>query len=145
MGAGESLRKAVGYFGGGSRDEDDSYDGYDSYGKYQEMPDEHERTRTLTLLQPARRGFFLAVPYVFDDVQEIGSRLKSEAPVIVDLHGCGAGLSERVVDFCGGLAYALDGGVYRIGEDVLLLIPTGMDLSNEAGGETFRHRFFKQA
>jgi cell division inhibitor SepF len=141
MSMNESLRKAVGYFDGGSRDEDE---GYDSYGEYDERPDEHNGTGKLALLQPAARGFFLAAPHVFDDVQEIGSRLKSDTPVIVDLHDCGAGLTERIVDFCSGLAYALDGGVHRIGQKILLLTPNCVDLSSEGGVDTFRHGFFDQ-
>jgi len=142
MGASESLRRAVGYFGGGGRDDDE---GYDSYGEDDHMPDAHDGTRPLMLLQPARRGFFLAAPHVFDDAQEIGARLKSDTPVIVDLHGCSPALSERIVDFCGGLVYALDGRVYRIGVEILLLAPRGVDLSSDSGAEAFRHGFFAQA
>jgi cell division inhibitor SepF len=141
MGASESLRKAAGYFGGGSRDDE----GYDGYGEYDERPDEHDGTRTLLLVQPARRGFFLAAPHVFDDVQEIGSRFKSDTPVIVDLHGCSPALGERIGDFCGGLVCALDGRVYRIGVEILLLTPRGMDFSSDSGAEAFRHGLFAQA
>ena len=53
MGASESLRKAVGYFGGGSRDDDE---GYDSHGEDDFMPGAHDDSRTLVLLpQPARQ------------------------------------------------------------------------------------------
>jgi hypothetical protein len=142
MGASESLRKAVGYFGGGSRDDDE---GYDSHGEDDFMPDAHDDSRTLVLLQPARCGFFLAAPHVFDDVQEIGSRLKSDTPVIVDLHGCSPALGERIVDFCGGLVCALDGHAYRIGVEILLLAPRGVDLSSDSGADAFRHGFFAQA
>jgi hypothetical protein len=141
MGAGGSPRRAVGYRGG-SRDQDDGYDGY---GEHDEGPGARDGTRPLMLLQPARRGFFLAAPHVFDDVRGIGSRLKSDTPVIVDLHGCGPGLSERVVDFCSGLVCALDGSAYRVGEEILLLAPRCVDLSSEAGAEAFRCGFFAQA
>ena len=141
MSVGESLRKAVGYFGGGH----DDYDGYDGYDQHDDRPRERDGTHALALVRPACTNFFLAAPHVFDDVQAIGFHLKSNAPVIVDLHGCGAGLTERVGDFCGGLAYALDGGLYRIGENILLLSPSCVDLSSEAGADAFRHGFFDQA
>ena len=48
----------------------------------------------------------------------------------------------RVVDFCAGLAYALDGNMYRVGESILLLTPKGVDLSSESGAEVFRYRCF---
>ena len=141
MGASESLRKAVGYFGGGSRDEDE---GYESHGEYDERADERDDAHTLVLLQPSRPGFFLAAPYVFDDVQEIGSRLKADTPVIVDLHGCGRGLSERIVDFCSGLVCALNGNVYSIGAEILLLTPRCVDLSSDSGADAFRQGLYSQ-
>ena len=141
MGVSESLRKAVGYFGSDSHE---GYDEYDAYDEYDDRPQEHDGTHTLALVRPASRDFFIAPPHVFDDVQAIASRLKSDTPVIVDLHGCEGGLMERVVDFCSGLAYALDGGLYRVGERIILLAPSSMDLSTEAGADAFRHGFFNQ-
>lgn len=140
MSVGESLRKAVGYFGGGH----DDYDEYDSYDQRDDRPQERDGTHALALVRPMCRDFFLAAPHAFDDVQAIGSQLKSNTLVIVDLHGCGVGLTERVVDFCSGLACALDGGLYRIGEKILLLSPSCVDLSSEAGADAFRHGFFNR-
>lgn len=139
MGVGESLRRAVGYFGGGSQDE------YDRYEEGDEWSEEHDGTHTLVLVRSAARDFFLAVPYVFDDVQAIGAHLKGDTSVIIDLHCCTGGLSERVVDFCSGLAYALGGNFYRIGEKVLLLTPSCVELSAELGAEAFRYNCFPRA
>jgi cell division inhibitor SepF len=139
MGVGESLRKAAGYFGGGSHDE------YDRYDLEDDEPEGRDGTHTLVLVRPTSRDFFLAVPHVFDDVQAIGTSLKADTAVIVDLHSCEAGLTERVVDFCGGLVYALGGGFYRIGDKVLLLSPSSVDFSTELGAEAFRHQVFGRA
>jgi SepF-like predicted cell division protein (DUF552 family) len=150
MGVGNSLRRAVGYFGGSSQD---AYDDYDDDG-YEQEPDVYERedlveersnVRPLRLVSPAvRHGFFVASPYAFDDVQSIAANLKRDISVIVDLHGTDDVLAERVVDFCGGLAYALDGNVYRIGEQVLLISPRCVDLSAELGADVFQHRIFSR-
>ncbi len=140
MGVGESLRKAAGYLGGGSHDDE-----YDRYDLEDDGPEEHDGTHTLVLVRSTSRDFFLAVPHVFDDVQAIGTYLKSGTAVIVDLHACGGGLGERVMDFCAGLVYALGGGFYRVGDGVLLLSPSCVDFSTELGPETFRHHVFPRA
>ncbi|MEZ5124951.1 MAG: cell division protein SepF [Thermoleophilia bacterium] len=138
MGVGQSLRKAVGYFGGGDQDEYDD----ERYEHYEDHAEEHDGAHTLVLVRQTSRDFFLAVPHAFDDVESIGNRLKSSVPVIVDVHARDRALIERVVDFCAGLAYALDGNMYRIGESILLLTPKGVDLSSESGAEVFRYRCF---
>jgi SepF-like predicted cell division protein (DUF552 family) len=140
MGVGESLRKAAGYFGGASHDDE-----YDRHDLGDDEPEGHDGTHTLVLVRPTSRDFFLAVPHVFDDVQAIGTYLKADTSVIVDLHSCGSDLAERVVDFCGGLVYALGGGFYRIGENVLLLSPSSVDFSTEFGADAFRHHVFGRA
>lgn len=139
MGVGQSLRKAVGYFNGGAQDE---YDEYDAYEPTEERSEPRDGTHTLVLVRPTSRDFFLAIPVVFDDVQGIGTRLKSDVPVLLDLNSCDHGLIERVVDFCCGLAYALDGHVYRVGEKVLFLSPKCVDLSSEVGADALRYVYF---
>ncbi len=143
MGVGESLRKAVGHFGGGTYDEYDD-DRYEQYEPDDDGPRQHDGTHTLVLVRQTSRDFFLSAPHVFDDVQGIGSHLKANTSVIVDLHSCPAGLAERVLDFCSGLVYALGGGLYRIGDRVLLLSPGSVDLSTEVGAEAFQHPIFAQ-
>jgi cell division inhibitor SepF len=139
MGVGQSLRKAVGYFG--AADRDDYYDDYDAYEPV-ERDEPRDGAHTLVLMRPNSRDFFLAMPIVFDDVQDIGVRLKADVPVLLDLNSCDRGLSERVLDFCYGLTYALDGHVYRVGENVLLLSPKCVEFSSEVGAEALRHKYF---
>lgn len=144
MGVGDSLRRAVGYFGGGVQDDYDDYDdtGYEPYDR-DDVREERQGPSPLRLVQPVpRHGFFVASPYAFDDVQAIGANLKRDMSVIVDLHGSSDGLAERIADFCGGLAYALDGSVYRIGDQILLIAPGSVDVSSEVGADVYRYRIF---
>jgi cell division inhibitor SepF len=139
---GDSLRRAASYLGGGQ----DDYDEYE--GDELQFDDEpapvRDGSHTLVLLRTPRREFFLTAPHVFDDVQDIASRLKAEVPVLVDLQHCDGALAARVVDFCSGAAYALDGGVHRVGERVLLLSTAGMDLTDGSGLVAQRQGFYNQ-
>ena len=44
-------------------------------------------------------------------------------PVILNLQTTDPELSKRLIDFCSGLTYALDGGMQRIAEKIFLLTP----------------------
>lgn len=138
MSVGQSLRRAVGYFGSTQ----DDYDEYDDVYEPTSLPNDDRPPRALRLVDKREYDFYLACPHVFDDVQLIADNLKSEVPVLVDLHGCDAAQMERVVDFLRGVTYALDGNIYRVGERILLAAPKRIEFSSEAGAEALLHRTF---
>ena len=70
-------------------------------------------------------------PKGFEDAQEVGDRVKAGQPVIVNLQGLERGLQRRLVDFCSGLTYALDGRMSKAADQVFLLTPAGIDVSQE--------------
>jgi cell division inhibitor SepF len=70
-------------------------------------------------------------PKGFEDAQEVGDRVKVGQPVIVNLQGLERGLQRRLVDFCSGLTYALDGRMSKAADQVFLLTPSGIDVSQE--------------
>ncbi len=52
-------------------------------------------------------------------------------PVILNLQTADHELSKRMIDFCSGLTYALDGGMQRIAEKMFLLTPRNVEVSAE--------------
>ena len=142
MGLGQSLRSVVGQFGGASDGYDD-YDGYDD-DAFAGSEESDRASRPLALVRPERIEFSLVTPQGFDDVQQIADSLRADTPVIVDLQTCGPDLSKRVIDFCSGLTYALDGSLEYLGEKVVLLAPLKVELSSEAAGGLQEGRFFNQ-
>ena len=52
-------------------------------------------------------------------------------PVILNLQTTDHELSKRMIDFCSGLTYALDGGMQRIAEKIFLLTPRNVEVSAE--------------
>jgi cell division inhibitor SepF len=73
----------------------------------------------------------VVAPSVFSDVQEIGDKVKSSQPVIVNLQGVERGLSRRIIDFSSGLAYAVGGQMDRVADQVFLLTPSNVEVSAE--------------
>lgn len=70
-------------------------------------------------------------PHGFNDAQEIGDRLKVGQPVIVNLQGVPRDLQRRLIDFSSGLAYAVDGSMSRVADQVFLVTPTNVEVSQE--------------
>jgi len=70
-------------------------------------------------------------PHGFNDAQEIGDRLKANQPVIMNLQGVPRELQRRLIDFSSGLAYAVAGNMQRVANQVFLLSPSNVEVSQE--------------
>ena len=70
-------------------------------------------------------------PRGFNDAQEVGDRLKANQPVILNLQGLDRDLQRRLIDFSSGLAYALGGSMSRVADQVFLLTPSNVEVSQD--------------
>jgi cell division inhibitor SepF len=70
-------------------------------------------------------------PQGFNDAQEVGDRLKANQPVILNLQGLPKELQRRLIDFSSGLAYAVGGQMAKVNDQVFLLKPSDVEVSQE--------------
>lgn len=70
-------------------------------------------------------------PKNFNDVQAVADTYKRAQPVIVNLQDVDRDLSRRLIDFCSGLCYGLEGNMERVTDQVFLLTPSGAEVSDE--------------
>jgi cell division inhibitor SepF len=73
----------------------------------------------------------VVAPQRFGDAKEIADYLKGNRPVIVNLQVAERELQRRMIDFCSGLTYALSGDMERVADEVFLLTPTNVKVSEE--------------
>jgi cell division inhibitor SepF len=73
----------------------------------------------------------VVAPAGFNEAQEIGDKLKTNQPVIMNLQGANRDLSRRLIDFASGLAYGLGGQMERVADQVFLLTPSNVEVSAE--------------
>ncbi len=73
----------------------------------------------------------LVAPTGFNDAKEIGDRLKSSQPVILNLQGVDRELCRRLIDFASGVTYGLAGQMEKVADQVFLLTPTNVEVSAE--------------
>ena len=73
----------------------------------------------------------IVAPTRFGDAKEIADRLKDGRPVIVNLQVADRDLQRRMIDFCSGVTYALSGEMEKVADQVFLLAPTNVKVSEE--------------
>jgi cell division inhibitor SepF len=83
-------------------------------------------------------------PSSFNDAQAVADRFKRQQPVILNLQQADAELSRRMVDFCAGLTYALDGQIQTVANRVFLLTPRNVEVSAEERKRLAERAFFNQ-
>ncbi len=73
----------------------------------------------------------VVAPSRFGDAKEIADVLKGNRPVIVNLQVADRDLQRRMIDFCSGVTYALSGDMEKVADQVFLLAPTNVKVSEE--------------
>jgi cell division inhibitor SepF len=73
----------------------------------------------------------VVAPARFGDAKEIADCLKANRPVIVNLQVADRDLQRRMIDFCSGVTYALSGEMEKVADQVFLLAPTNVKVSEE--------------
>jgi len=87
----------------------------------------------------------LVIPRNFNDAQQVADQFKRKVPVILNLQTTDHELSKRMIDFCSGLTYAMDGGMQRIAEKIFLLTPRNVEVSAEEKARLLDKGFFNQS
>lgn len=132
-------RKTLVYLGLVEDDELDEY-AYEDYEQTEAEPRSQRRGRepqvrreaTVTAIPTSPAGKLHVVkPTSFNDVQEVGDKFREGFSVIMNLEPVDDRLARRLMDFAGGLVYALHGHIEPITPKVYLLTPSGVQVSAE--------------
>jgi cell division inhibitor SepF len=89
------------------------------------------RTRVRPLTVDASARVHVVAPTQFGDARQIADRLMSNQPVIVNLQVAERDLMRRMIDFCSGVTYALNGKMERVADKVFLVTPSNVKVSAE--------------
>ena len=90
------------------------------------------------------RRISIIKPRNFDEAQAVADRLKDQQPVILNLQQADGELSRRIIDFCAGLTYALDGQLQSITSGLFLLTPRNVIVSAKERERLAEGAFFNQ-
>ena len=113
---------------------DRSYGAQEGPARLRAVPDQQAPPARVSVINPAS----------FNDAQALADRFKRQQPVILNLQQADAELSRRMVDFCSGLTYALDGNIQTVANRVFLLTPRNVEVSAEERKRLAERAFFNQ-
>ncbi|MCO7128107.1 cell division protein SepF [Sporolactobacillus shoreicorticis] len=71
----------------------------------------------------------LVEPKRFEEVEEIVGYLKNKQTIICSLQGTSKEHGQRILDFMGGTAFALNAQIRKIGKNTFLFAPEQVDIS----------------
>jgi cell division inhibitor SepF len=91
------------------------------------------------------RRLHIVNPTSFEDgARNVADRFKRHQSVILNLQRADQELSKRMVDFCAGLSYALDGRMQPIVEGLFLLTPSDVEVSSKESLRDGQRAFFNR-
>jgi cell division inhibitor SepF len=74
---------------------------------------------------------FVVEPAEFDDCPQIADHLKSKRSVIMNLESVELSLARRIIDFVGGVTYALDGTIQKVGAGIFIAAPPNTEITGD--------------
>ncbi len=92
-------------------------------------------------------------PRIYEDSLNIATCLREGKPVIVNLKYLDADSGRRLIDFVCGTAYAINGHMMKIGENIFIFTPSNIMIADASEKTTFeqgveqeeKEVFFKRA
>lgn len=77
-----------------------------------------------------KNGMIVLHPKGYDDIENAISILRDNKSVIVYLETVKSADAQRIIDLLSGAVFALEGQVYQINPDIVMLLPGGVKIIN---------------
>lgn len=88
----------------------------------------------LKLHTPAELKMYVSLPCTRSDIFTCADHLKAKRIVVVNMSQVRDHLEQSMIDFLSGVCYALGGSVQNISAEVLIFVPTGVEIDKELYG-----------
>ncbi|MDA8194794.1 MAG: cell division protein SepF [Thermaerobacter sp.] len=75
-------------------------------------------------------------PRTLEEGQAIADQIKGHRPVIVNLDLAEERAAQRLLNFLSGVAYALNGGLRKVGDNIFLVTPSNVEVASEEQEDT---------
>jgi len=131
----------------------DDYDEYDEYDEYEDEYDEPEvkeeprstratrevsrasstassgRSTVLSIHTNVQMQVVISYPETIDEAGSICEYVKANKTVVVNLENVKHEMAQRIIDFLGGVSYALEGDIQYVSNKIFLVAPKNVDIS----------------
>ncbi len=108
-------------------------------GDAEEADDDDARLRrapVVSLHAQKQMEIIVVHPRSQEEAREAADYLKARRPIVVNLQDAQGDAPRRIVDFLGGVTYALDGHLHRVGDQIFLFTPSNVMITAESGRQT---------
>ncbi len=86
--------------------------------------------KVMTRVTSGKLPPYVLKPVSYDDVQTVVRRVKTNQPVVVVFRNTNIETAKRILDFCFGLSFGIDGEVQELGDRVFVVLPQGIQLTD---------------
>ena len=121
--------EALGFGDSEKEDRDEYYEEVDEAPSF--VPTKKERSNNLVALKSDKVSVVVIEPTNFEEAPIIADNLKDKRPVIINMENADPILIRRMIDFIGGICYAIGGTMQKIGYKIILVVPPNVNISGE--------------
>lgn len=79
----------------------------------------------------ANAKMVLVAPMAFDETQNIADNLLKGRAVVINIEDCDPDIAAKIIDFVGGVVYAINGSIQKVSQGIILAAPENIDISSE--------------
>ncbi len=136
MGFMDSFKKITGYNSNDSDPGDDNgfsddvpspMDFDDNYASRSSI----KSSRMMSIPATTHLQVIVVKPERYSDAAAIADHFKNKKTVVLNLDNTNKDVSNRLIDFLGGVAYATDGELKRIANTTYIIVPVNVDISGD--------------
>lgn len=73
----------------------------------------------------------LVEPIRFEESQGIADNLLGHKAVVINIESCDTDIAAKIIDFVGGVVYAIDGTIQKVSQGIILAAPQNIDIASE--------------
>lgn len=98
-------------------------------GHYDDSFDAVEREEGMARVPSGQLPPYVLRPVAYDDVQSVVRRVRTNQPVVLVFRQTDLEVAKRILDFCFGLSFGINGSVEELGDRVFAVLPAGISLN----------------
>ncbi len=118
------------------RDDDDEYE------EPEIVNSNLRKNKIVSIKNNSAPKVILKKPGEFQDILELVDAVKSKKIVVMNMVDIEQKLAQRMIDYCVGACYALNGSFQEIGKSIYLIAPENVEISNELKQVLNKNGFF---
>ncbi|MDF2672671.1 MAG: hypothetical protein K0R09_936 [Clostridiales bacterium] len=120
------------------RDDDDD----DEYDEPEIVNSNPRKNKIVSIKSNSAPKVILKKPGEFQDILELVDAVKSKKIVVMNMVDIDQRLAQRMIDYCVGACYALNGSFQEIAKSIYLIAPENVEISNELKQVLNKNGFF---